>query len=288
MSTSPNITNTSKDYFFIAVQWASLTVLLGRAWQHLFWDAPFRALLWDESLMSGFVTQWLSMPWESYITSIKVDDFIQALIQGFGVFYLLAAIVALFIRQLPRWISLLLPLASLALMLLAALYCKEKFYSLGQFFEYALQFSAPLLLYALVNTKISRVSLVWWMKIAILLTFTCHGLYAIGFYPRPGNFVDMTLQILPLSEAQAYQYLELAGILDFLASLGLFLAGKWRTWSLYYLILWGFATSMARICANFYFDAPLESLHEWLFETVMRFPHFLIPLAVYFYYKKRG
>jgi len=30
-------------------------LLVGRAWQHLFWDAPFRAFLWDEHLLQGIV-----------------------------------------------------------------------------------------------------------------------------------------------------------------------------------------------------------------------------------------
>jgi len=75
-------------------------VFLGRAWQHLYWDAPFRAFLWDEALLSGFVEQWLSMDWEAYITSMEVDKNISWSIKCFGVLYLMGAIISLFIKQL--------------------------------------------------------------------------------------------------------------------------------------------------------------------------------------------
>jgi hypothetical protein len=39
---------------------------------------------------------------------------------------------------------------------------------------------------------------------------------------------------------------------------------------------------VARTWANFYFDFPLNSLHQNLYETFYRLPHMLVPLAAIF------
>ncbi len=119
------------------------------------------------------------------------------------------------------------------------------------------------------------------MKVAIALTFTCHGLYAIGYYPRPMTFMTMTQNILGVNSAGVNSFLNLAGVLDFVVALGIFvLKGKAKKAALWYAVIWGALTSFARIIGNYYLDFPLESLHQWVFEAVLRFPHFLIPLVL--------
>jgi hypothetical protein len=39
---------------------------------------------------------------------------------------------------------------------------------------------------------------------------------------------------------------------------------------------------VARTWANFYFEFPLGSLHQNLYETLYRLPHMLVPLAAFF------
>ena len=133
--------------FFRLLQFSAFTVFLGRAWQHLYWDAPFRTLLWDESWLSGIVQDWLGMNWETYITSMEVDENISWSIQCFGILYLLSAFVALFVKRLPRFFYHLLLVGTAGLIFLALLYCKERFFSIGQFLEYTLQFGSPLFLW---------------------------------------------------------------------------------------------------------------------------------------------
>lgn len=265
------------------LQLSAFTVLLGRAWQHLYWDAPFRAFLWDEKLLSGLVERFSTMEWEAYITSMEVDNAIANSIKIFGIFYLLAAILTLFIHQLPRFFYHFLLLSSLALMSLALLYCKERFFSIGQFFEYTLQFGSPFFLWWWMRQenpipilpKFTRI-----LKIAIGLTFTCHGLYAIGYYPIPVQFMEMTMNILGVTEELAKTLLTTAGILDFAVAIGIFLPWKWARFFLLYAVLWGFGTTIARVWANFNWEWLDYVLLQWLHESVMRMPHFLIPLAV--------
>jgi len=267
-------------FVFLLLQIATVTVFAGRAWQHLFWDAPYRVLLWDAHLMSGLVERFSSMSWGEFVASPSVDAAIQESIFITGIFYLLCALAAIFLKKIPFISSVFLLLGSTGLVVLAGLCLKEKFYHFGQFFEYSLQFSSPLFLFFVFRQKKISTRLVFWMKMATAATFICHGLYAVGYYPRPGNFVEMTINILGVSEANAIRFLMLAGFFDFLVGIGIFLPKKVAIPFLAYATIWGLATAVARVWANLYPGFVLESLHQWLFETVYRLPQFFIPLAI--------
>lgn len=274
---------------FLLIQAAAVAVFLGRAWQYLYWDAPYRALFWDEAWMKGLVEPTLGITWREYVTSPQTDAFIQNLITGIGWFYLACALAAVFVNRLGRVGRALLWLGAANLLFLAALYCKEKFFFIGQFFEYTLQWGAPVMLAVLARNPdkpwTSRFML--FVKLAIALTFTCHGLYAVGFYPRPGNFMDMVMNILPVNETGAIHFLNTAGTLDFLLSFALFLPGRWPMAALAYASFWGLATSLARLWAYFHWAFWDSALNQWLHESVMRFPHFLVPMALLLYFFAR-
>jgi len=280
--------STSYKSIFLLVQIATICVFVGRAYQHWFWDAPYRTLLWDEVWMSGLVELMTSMTWEQFITSMTVDEGIQSSIRATGCLYALCAVVALFIRRVPRILTYLLPIGAFFLVVLAALYCKEKFFSLGQFFEYTLQFSSPIFLFLLVYPDSYRgnisTKMIFWMKVAIALTFTCHGLYAVNFYPLPGLFVEMTINILGVSEATARSFLLGAGIMDFIISILIFVPGRIGKLALLYAVIWGLGTALARIWAHFYIEFPVECLHQWAHQSIYRLCHSLIPLVLLVYY----
>lgn len=85
-----------------------------------------------------------------------------------------------------------------------------------------------------------------------------------------------------LSESAAIQFLKVVGILDIIFSLVLFLPFRpAQHLALAYAILWGFMTAAARIYTNFYIEFWWYSLVHWLPHTLYRFPHFLIPAAVW-------
>ncbi len=275
----------NKRLLFRLVQIATICVFLGRAWQHLVWDAPFRTLLWDENWMSGIITGIFNTSWNDYITSPEVDAGIQMTIKSFGVFYLICALMALFIQRWRKIGAVFMYLGSFSLILLALLYCKERFFSVGQFLEYSLQFSSPVLLYFCVKQSYIRSGLIFWMKVFIAFTFVCHGLYAFGYYPRPGYFTEMTMLILGVSENTAITFLKIAGILDFIIGVGIFLPHKIAKWIMLYAVIWGGLTTLARVVAYVEFDYFWETANQWVFESVYRVPHFTIPLAVWYYLK---
>jgi hypothetical protein len=269
----------SKDNFLI-VQIATVCVFAGRAYQHIFWDAPYREIIWDPNYTEWAVKLFSDMSWDEFVTHPMGDIWIQRLVSGMGFLFLLCAIAAFFIRSIPKWGRGLLFLGGLGLMLLAAIYAKDKFFHIGQFFEYSLQFGAPLFLYYLVGEKEVNERFIFLVKLAIAFTFTCHGLYALGYYPYPGTFLTMTINILGTSPAATIDFLNLAGVIDFIVAVGIFLPNKWAKWALAYCVFWGFVTSLARIVGNFYPEYPLESLHQWVFEAIYRAPHFLLPFWV--------
>ncbi len=268
---------------FLILQAATIAVFLGRAWQHLRWDAPYWALFWDENWMRPLVEELWGEPWAVYVS--ESGRTILSLIRTVGWFYLLCALAAAFIRRLKKIAVAILFAGGISLFFLALLYCKEKFFHLGQFLEYTLQWGSPFLLIWLFIKQNISLRFIFGIKIAIAFTFICHGLYAVGYYPRPGEFTEMTLILLQIGDQAAMRFLQTVGWLDFLASILIFLPfSQIRMLGLLYCMLWGFATTIARVWAHFQIDFWQNSLSQWLHESLYRFPHFLIPGALLLYY----
>lgn len=269
-------------WFYKWIQISTCLVFLGRAWQHLFFDAPYRELFWDESLMSPLIRNLFGWDWKTYVTSASIDLFFQKFIQGIGVFYLILAGLTCFAQTFKKWLFYLLPIGGLSLVFLAFLYSKAFFWSAGQFFEYSLQFGSPFFFWILLFRPNWKQSLTNLVVVSIAVTFICHGLYAIGYYPRPALFLTMFMNVFDVSNSQAIVMLNIAAYGDFLVSALLFTGPKWRAYALIYCVIWGFLTAFARIIGNFHIEWWQESLFQWTPEFLYRTPHFLIPLALLF------
>lgn len=169
-------------------------------------------------------------------------------------------------------------MVSFLLAFLAFCYWKDKFYQIGELMEYALQVGVPLFFIWAVQPE--KKGLETWMLAATAITFVGHGLYAVGFHPRPGHFSSMVINAFGIGDAWASQFLTLMGVLDFVAAAMLFLPGKWKIPALWYCVVWGFVTAFARLWVNFFPEFWMESLHQWFYEFLYRGPHFLVPLAL--------
>lgn len=262
-------------------QFASFAVFAGRGWQHLIWDSPFRTLLWDERLLRGVIEGVVGISWQDYITDLRVDQGIQYLGQGFGILYIGAAIAVLAIRKVPRISRIIIFLGAAGLILLSLLEWKEHFFRIGHLLEHSLQWSAPLLFLFTYNRNTLPVRAYWLSKVAAAATFVGHGFYALNWHPRPGHFVQMTMNILGLSETASAQLLVVMGYLDLVAAILIFVRIKRLAlagWS--YMVFWGAATAMARLWTNWQNPFMDHILKHWLPESLLRFPHFLVPLAV--------
>ncbi|MCK8522904.1 hypothetical protein M0D21_15105 [Aquimarina sp. D1M17] len=262
------------------IQISVFLIFIGRAWQHLFWDAPYRSFFWDESLLKPLVENLFNISWQDYVTSSTTDHTIQNIIRGNGIIYLIAAIVTLTIRKKSTiWQKLPIYLGGVSLVLLSILMTKEKFYHLAQFFEHSIQFGLPFVYLFCFNNTITENRITLILKILIAVTFFSHGLYAFGFYPVPGKFIDMVIQIFGCSEPTAVTFLYVAGIIDFMLAILIFIPVT-EKYALWYAVIWGLLTALARIVANFYIDFPLASIHQNLHQVIYRLPHGLVPLAV--------
>ena len=271
--------------FFLILCLAFLGVSLGRAYQCIFWDIPIRSLLWNENWMASIVSLLLGLSWEEYLKHSNANSTIQGIVSTLGYILLVCAIIAT-VRFRRIFTKVALYLSFLVLLFIALLYHLEKFQTAGQFFEYTLQFATPLILWYYLKKGVTK-SWILFLKISIALTFISHGLYALGFYPVPANFVAMTIQVLPLSQSTAIYFLLIVGILDLIFSVGLFIDGRLFNISVWYCIVWGFLTTSARVVANIDLSMVSSTFHQWWFESMYRLPHFLIPVLLLLIWKKQ-
>jgi len=253
-------------------------LFFGRAWQHLVWDAPYRSLFWDEALMTPIVESLLGQSWSEYATSSSANAWIDNFIHVLGLLYAFSAVLCLMpIRIVTRLKSLLL-VNTISLFILALLYSKERDYQLGMGIEFAAQFCSPLLLYLAVRNQLASVPFQVLIKTAVIGTLVGHGLYAIGYYPVPGNFIDMTIMIMGVRQPVAMHFLFVFGVIDLLLSIGI-LWKKTEVLCLAYAGVWGFVTAMARPVAFFDRHDAWSTLNQWLPEFIMRMPHAVLPLV---------
>lgn len=255
-----------------------ILVFLGRAWQFIFWDAPFRTFFWNENLLKPFVETIIGIDWQTYANSPKLDVFIDSTVLAFGILYLLSAIAVILYSKFEKITKYIIILGGIGLLLLAYLLMSDRFYQFSQFFEYSIQFSIPFI-FVFYHKKFIQSYLILILKMIIAVVFIAHGLYAVGYYPVPGYFLGMVIDILGFTEQGARNFLLAVGILDFTGAILIFVP-KTARYALIYLAVWGFLTSFARLVAGFSFDFFWELLHLNLYQTIYRLPHGILPIIV--------
>ena len=264
--------------FFLAVCAAS--VFVGRAYEYWFFGAPLGGLLWDQGLMAAPVEMFLGMSWTEYAADLRVPAFADAAGRGLALVFVACAIgsvtLAFRYRRVPATV---LGLGSAILLLHAALETRTHFYHVAQFFEYAIQIAVPLLLVAVSRRPDRAGHYRRFGLAAVAVTFVAHGLYALGVYPVPGHFVDMTIALLGVSESGARTFLAVVGTLDLLL-LPLLCFRSTQRYALYYAVAWGLATSVARVASGSYGGLGLAALHGTAYQTVYRLAHGLLPLTL--------
>jgi len=173
---------------------------------------------------------------------------------------------------------------SMLFLLIAFLKFVDSGYQIAQFVELTLQVTLPALLaFALLERNKDR--LYAFFRLAIALTFLGHGWYALGLiYGQPPHFIEMvvnSLGFLGMTPELAPYFLLLAGILDMIVVIGMFIP-SWTKISAGYASIWGFLTSAARIAAYVRLGSEFWSLlARYLPEFLIRFPHFTIPWLVF-------
>lgn len=258
--------------------------LLGRSYQHFFFEGPYRAFFLDEAYFKYWQGLFSDQTWLDFVNSPLTDQRILFYTRSMGVVWLLSALALVFFHRLSAKVTWGLAIFSaLGLMFYGACSYLDMGYQSAQWIEHTAQILMPILAVWIQQTNESNNFWQWVAKMAIALTFIGHGLYAMGYFPVPGNFVYMTHTILGTSDAASKDFLYVAGVLDLIVAVALFVPRADR-YALLYCAFWGFLTALARpvvyILPNHLFWL---TVHQTLFEFVVRIPHFMLPLLVFFW-----
>lgn len=268
---------------------ATFFIFLGRGLQLVIWDAPFRAFLWDESLLKGIVENWFNTSWRDYVTSRKTDTNIQLFTKICGFVLVVASVITIVIKKtLKKRLFIIIYLSVFILSLIAFSEFKDKFKQLPQFFEASLQLGTPLVFLLIMSSTKKMKGIIFISKILVAITFAAHGLYALGVYNVPVHFVEMTINILGVTESVAVNLLQIAGILDIILVIALFVPNqKVVVIALCYAFIWGMVTAFARPIFNFrtHYNPiqSISSIHQFLY----RICHGLVPLAIIYFINHR-
>lgn len=149
-------------------------------------------------------------------------------------------------------------------------------------FEYTVRIALPFLCIFLLSNWSSNKSQKlqkYWLPLIIGLTFFAHGLYALRFFPIPQNFLMMTANILKTPRGTTFNLLYIVGFIDIILLIGIFIKRLQKPF-IYYAIIWGFLTALARLVA-YYNPSNLEMyLTLWIPEFLIRSGHYLLPFAL--------
>lgn len=257
---------------------AAITLFLGRGLQHFFLDTPYSSFFWDEELLGDFHSNW-----SFFVNDLFSDKLMDRLSKVIGSYFFFMIIIVLMYdgKQKSKWLRYSLIISSILIFIQAILYSKDKFFELPLFLEFSVQFFTPILILIYLFNQLD--SFQKWIKIALAFTFVSHGLYALGIYPLPVHFMEMTMGILDLDEDNAKLFLKIAGIMDIIVSILLFTNEKWLNSALIYMTLWGLLTAFARTVYLLDIALSLENFFLGLPNTMMRLCHGLIPLALFLY-----
>lgn len=264
----------------LILQFGVSILLLSRGWLTWRWDSPIRELIWEEKWWTPVLAKF-DVTWGHFARTS--DTWITPTLERTGIFLMVSALIPL-LAMVPRlrWMRWLLIPAILILVLDAFSRWVGKDMQAGVAMEYALRVISPLALLIYLGRGvpllgIRRGIVVCLLLLASALTFTGHGLYAMGYYDVPLEFRMMTTEILPISEEASLTFLKAAGWLDFVVVALVFIPPT-RLVALIYMMLWGGATSVARIWAYYEPTLPWNGLDPWLAEALVRTPHWVVPL----------
>ncbi|MEC8825242.1 MAG: hypothetical protein VXX36_05605 [Verrucomicrobiota bacterium] len=267
----------------LCLQLGAFFCFTGWAWVHFYWEAPYGAILWQDdtySLLGRF-----GISWEEFVGTGAGDGWVQKWSGRIGWLYLACAILTLTARKKSRiQMAGLLGGSVLLIILSYAKFLKAQG-QLPMFVEHGGQMLIPVLLVLALVLGVRHRATVIATIAAFIATFAGHGCYAVGLWPTPSTFYAMTTVILNFDFQATKIFLLVAGILDFIICIGLFIPVL-RCASAIYGFAWGLLTALARPVAGMSLSLNYWGADQFLHEAVLRAPHFLIPLYLFLLWKK--
>ncbi len=280
----PDVNETKNDRVLISViRLGAFLCFAGWTWVHFYWEGPYGILLWQDSTYQ-FASRF-GISWDEFVGSGADDGFVQKWLARVGWLYLVCTILTLTVGK-RSWIQMVALLGSSGLLVVLS-YAKyvAAQRQLPMFVEHGGQMLMPVLLVlALALGVRHRITMVTAM-VAIVMTFAGHGCYALGIWPTPATFYAMTCVSLQVDYETAQTLLRTAGVLDFLVCISIFIPPLRRVGALY-ATMWGFLTAIARPVAGMSWSLNYWGADQFLHESVLRAPHFLIPLYLFLMWRK--
>ena len=243
------------------LQVAVFFLFLGRAWQHWLYRNP---------------------PYEALFEALGMAP-VCAFHRVLAVFFLLAAIAVFFLHKAEPVARVFIWLGTVGVLTFGVADQLQKLPYYNQFVEHTIQYTLPLFLLYFPRQGVTPTWLIW-AKVAIVCTFTGHGLYALNWVPTPAHFIAMTHHVTGLDEAGSRTFLWIAGFLDLVLSVLIFTKGKVRSLALAYAVLWGLATAVARIWGHVHLGW-YEAFMYWVPEFIYRLGHAILPLSLWLFYR---
>lgn len=263
-----------------SLRWATGLLFLGKTLQGAWSVSPVVEFLGYESVMHHVVSPWMS--WESYAIEVY-PGFSESIALIWTLIYATAFGAVLASR---RWLNLILP-GIVLLCLDVFMGACGQYHWLPAIFEKTLMWSTPICYLSVAYNDKRRI----WIPLAryaIMLVFLVHGLYAINVFPRPGYWVEMIGQTTGIPMELADQFICIIGLLDILAAGLLLLRLNVPRMVWFYLIGWGSLTALGRLSGYVQSSDWSDLLINWSYETLIRVPHGLVPLALYLFLHRKS
>lgn len=255
----------------------------GWAWVHCYWEGPYGILVWQDFTYE--LANRYGIDWDEFVGTGANDGFVQKWLTRIGWLYWLCAILALTVRK-GAWVQMagLLGGSVLLVVLSYAKYVAAQ-RQLPTFVEHGGQMLMPVMLVLATTLGVGHRATMVTAMIAFVMTFAGHGSYAMGIWPTPATFYGMTCVILHVDYETAQTMLRVVGVLDMFVCVGIFITPVRRCCALYGA-LWGLLTALARPVAGMSWSLNYYGADQFLHEAVLRAPHYLIPLCLFFLWRK--
>ena len=266
---------------------ATFSILFGRAWEHFMYDPPYHTFFWDYNYTGWFIEGVLNINWNTFLTTPDYDNNLHLIQLAIGFVFLCTSISVWFYSGQEKGINILLLTSTILMFFLGLITMKDHEQQFGQLLEMSIQITTPAILYSFLKNELSLDRLIQATKIIVSLTFIGHGLYAIGFYYQPPDFVKMIRSTTSMSYENALISLKLIGALDILAGILLFVPNK-RILKicLIHIILWGFITALGRLAGNINYNHFWFTFKQLWHLSMFRLSHGIIPLFLYYCLKR--
>lgn len=264
-------------FALLVIRIGAFLCFAGWTWVHLYWEGPYGILLWQDATYE--LASRIGIEWDEFVGSGANDGFVQKWLARIGWLYLICAVLTLTVRK-RAWIQMAMLLGGGALLVVLsyAKYVADQ-RQLPTFVEHGGQMLMPIMLVSAIALGVRHRTTLIIAMVAFVMTFAGHGSYALGIWPTPATFYGMTCVILDVDYETARTMLRVAGVLDMLVCIGIFIAPV-RRWCALYGVVWGFLTALARPVAGMSWSLNYWGGDQYLHEAVLRAPHYLIPLCL--------